>query len=109
MLSDFAIIETGGKQYRVAPGDVIRVEMLPEEERETVTFERVLLMRQDDELRVGRPTVEGAQVNGRVLAQGKDKKVTVFKYKPKVRYRIHRGHRQRFTDVQIEDFETEAG
>ena len=92
----YAIIKTGGKQYRVAEGDVICIEKLDAEEGANVTF---------DAVKVGRPLVEGAKVTGKVQTQGKGKKIRVFKYKAKSNYRRRQGHRQPFTKVVIEKIE----
>ncbi len=97
----YAIIETGGKQYKVAEGDVIFVEKLDAEVEATYTFDKVLAVG-GDEMKIGAPVVEGATVSAKVLKQGKDKKVIVFKYKPKKNYRRKQGHRQPYTKVQIE-------
>ncbi len=97
----YAIIETGGKQYKVAEGDVIFVEKLDAEVEATYTFDKVLAVG-GDETKIGAPVVEGASVTAKVLKQGKDKKVIVFKYKPKKNYRRKQGHRQPYTKVQIE-------
>ena len=97
----YAVIETGGKQYRVQEGDVVFVEKLPVSEGEEYTFDKVLAVSKDDELITGNP-VEGVTVTAKVLAQGKDKKIIVFKYKPKKNYRKKQGHRQPHTKVQIE-------
>ncbi len=102
---DYAVIETGGKQYRVSPGDTIRVERLPAGEQERIEFERVLMVRSGGEVMIGSPTVEGATVVANLVSHGKGKKVTVFKYKPKVNYRRLRGHRQPFSEVLIENIE----
>ncbi|MEW6726727.1 MAG: 50S ribosomal protein L21 [Bacillota bacterium] len=101
----YAIIETGGKQYRVQEGDQIFVEKLPAEAGETVTFERVLAVGKDDGLMVGTPVVEGAKVTGKVVKQVRGRKIIVFKYKPKKNYRRKKGHRQPYTKVQIEKIE----
>ncbi|MBE3590477.1 MAG: 50S ribosomal protein L21 [Firmicutes bacterium] len=101
----YAIIETGGKQYRVREGEVMRVERLPAEPGQEVAFERVLALGEGGELRVGAPTVPGARVVGRVVHHGRDRKIIVFKYKPKVNYRRKKGHRQAFTTVRIERIE----
>ena len=101
----YAIIKTGGKQYRVAEGDVIMVEKLAANEGEAVTFDQVLTVVKDDEVVVGKPLVEGAKVTAKVEAQGKDKKILVFKYKAKSNYRRRQGHRQPFTKVVIEKIE----
>ncbi len=101
----YAIIKTGGKQYRVGPGDVVRVEKLSAEEDDVVEFDRVLLTRSGDEVRLGKPFLDNAKVTARVLAQDRADKITVFKYKPSNNYRRKRGHRQPFTEVEIEDIQ----
>lgn len=101
----YAIIKTGGKQYKVAAGDTIYVEKLEAAEGDAVTFDQVLTVVRDDDVRVGRPLVEGAKVTGKVEAQGKAKKILVFKYKAKSNYRRRQGHRQPFTKVVIESIE----
>ncbi len=97
----YAIIKTGGKQYLVREGDVLRVEKLNAEEGADITFDEVLAIGTDDGLKVGTPVVEGAKVEAKVLKHGKGKKVIVFKYKPKKNYRKKQGHRQPYTEVQI--------
>lgn len=99
---DYAVIETGGKQYRVSPGDTIRVEKLDVGPDERVEFDRVLLVRVGEELTVGSPVIDGARVVADVVSQGKGDKVIVFKYKPSVNYRKLRGHRQHFSEVRID-------
>ena len=96
-----AIIETGGKQYRVAEGDVIFVEKLPAAAEETVTFDKVLAVIGDDTQAIGKPTVEGASVTGTVVKNGRSKKIIVYKMHPKKNYRRKQGHRQPYTKVQI--------
>lgn len=98
----YAIIATGGKQYKVQEGDVIYVEKLNGEVDTTVELAEVLAVGKEDGLVVGKPVVEGANVVAKVLAQGKAKKVIVFKYKRKKDYRRKQGHRQPFTKIQIE-------
>ena len=98
----YAIIKTGGKQYRVSEGDVITIEKLDAEANATVTFDEVLTVVNDGDVKVGTPTVEGATVTGTVIAHGKAKKILVFKYKAKSNYRRRQGHRQPFTKVRIE-------
>lgn len=98
----YAIIETGGKQYRVQEGDVLRIEKLAGEVGETVQIDRVLAVGSDDKFTVGTPVVDGANVVLKVLEHDKAKKVIVFKYKPKKNYRRKQGHRQPFTKVQVE-------
>ena len=99
----FAVIRTGGKQHRVEPGQTIDVEKLPVEEGERVELTEVLLVSDENGLRHGRPLVEGAKVVGRVVKQTRGRKIIVFKYKPKVRYRKKTGHRQSITRVTIEE------
>ncbi len=98
----FAIIETGGKQYRVAEGQIIEVEKLSAPVGETVTLDRVLMVTDESQTRVGRPLVEGVQVQAKVLDQDRRRKIIVFKYKPKIRYRRKTGHRQSVTRLKIE-------
>ena len=100
----YAIVNTGGKQYRVQPGDTVRVEYLRADEGDLVELEDVRLLSDDDgEVAVGAPTVEGAKVTAEVVRQGRGKKVIVFKYKAKTRYRRKNGHRQNFTELRVTD------
>ena len=96
-----AIIVTGGKQYKVSEGDVITVEKLAAAEGEAVTFDEVLTVVNDADVKVGKPVVEGAKVTGKVEAQGKGKKIRIFKYNAKKGYRKRQGHRQPYTKVEI--------
>ncbi len=98
----YAIIRTGGKQYRVNPGDVVRVERLEGEVGSTVTLGDVLLVAGDGEARVGSPQLDGVSVVGTVVGQDRDAKVRVFKYKKRKHFRRTRGHRQSFTAVRID-------
>ena len=99
----YAIIKTGGKQYKVSEGDVIYVEKLGVEDEALVTFDEVLAVGEGESLKVGAPTVEGATVTAKALVgEGKAKKVVVYKYKPKKGYHKKQGHRQPFTKVVIE-------
>ncbi len=99
----FAIIQTGGKQYRVAPGDILRVEHLPGERGDEVLLEQVLLVADGDAIKVGQPLVAGARVVSEILRQGKGKKVIVFKKKRRKKMRRKQGHRQLFTALEIKD------
>jgi large subunit ribosomal protein L21 len=98
----YAIIRTGGKQYRVEPGDVVRLETLDGEVGSTVTLDDVLLVGEGDDIRVGAPRLEDVAVEGTVVEQGRERKVRVFKHKRRKQYRRTRGHRQAFTAVRIE-------
>ncbi|WP_313128677.1 50S ribosomal protein L21 [Anaerocolumna sp.] len=97
----YAIIATGGKQYKVAEGDIIKVEKLGVEAGETVTFDQVLVVN-NGELVVGNPTVAKASVTAKVVEEGKNKKVVVYRYKSKTGYHKKNGHRQPYTKVKIE-------
>ena len=101
----YAVIATGGKQYRVSEGDVIFVEKLAGELDDSLIFTEVLTIVQDGDVKVGAPFLEGAKVTGKVLKQGKDKKIVVYKYKSKANYRRKLGHRQPYTKVSIEKIE----
>ena len=98
---EYAIFKTGGKQYRVAEGDTIRVESLDESDGGQVEIGDVRMISRDGEVVLGSPTVEGASVTAEVVGHGKGKKVVVFKYKPKVRYRRRTGHRQQYTELKV--------
>jgi large subunit ribosomal protein L21 len=98
----YAIIQTGGKQYRVAEGDVLTIEKLDAAEGAEVEFDHVLTVVKEGSVVIGKPVVAGAKVTGKVVAQGKAKKILVFKYKAKSNYRKRQGHRQPFTKVVIE-------
>ncbi len=98
----YAIIETGGKQYRVSEGDVIYIEKLPLEAEEKVTFDKVLAVIGDGTQNIGTPTVDGATVTGSVVKNGRAKKIIVYKMHPKKNYRRKQGHRQSYSKVQID-------
>ena len=104
----YAVIRTGGKQYRVAPGDVIRVEKLPGEPGAPVEFTDVLMTAHEGAIQVGRPLVAGARVTAQVVQQGREKKILVFKKKRRKNYRRHQGHRQYFTAVRVMQIEAGA-
>lgn len=97
----YAIIKTGGKQYKVSEGDLVRVEKLNAEIGDSISFEDVLLVKSDSDLKVGTPTVENAKVEATVKEQAKDKKIVVFKYRPKKASKSKKGHRQPYTLVEI--------
>lgn len=99
----FAVVETGGKQYKVRPGQTIEVELLPLAPGSDHTLDRVLLVSTDDQTLVGQPLVSGAQVEAEVMRQGRGEKIIVFKFKSKKRYRRKTGHRQNYTYLRIND------
>ena len=96
-----AVIKTGGKQYLVSPGKKIKIEKIEKEVGEEVIFPEVLLLEKQKHLEIGTPLVEGVKVVGKVISQGKGEKVIIFKYKAKTRYKVKKGHRQPFTEVEI--------
>lgn len=98
----YAVIVTGGKQYKVAEGDVLFVEKLDAQADETVTFDTVLAVIKDDDVIVGKPAVEGASVTAKVVKNGKAKKIRIIKHKAKKGYRKRQGHRQPYTQVEIQ-------
>lgn len=96
-----AVIQTGGKQYLVMPGQRIKIEKLEKKEGDEIIFKQVLLLEKNKKLEIGEPFISGAEVTAKVLKQGKAKKVIAFKYKAKKRYKVKKGHRQPFTEVEI--------
>ncbi len=104
----YAVIETGGKQYRVSPGQTVEVELLPAEPGATVTLERVLLVSAEGDTTVGQPVVPGGAVVATVIGEGRGKKVIVFKYKSKKRYRRTTGHRQDYTYLTVTDIQAKG-
>lgn len=103
-----AVFETGGKQYKVAVGDLIHVERLPGDEGAEVVFDKLLMVSQDDKVHVGQPWLEGSTVHATVMDQGREKKVLVFKHKQRARYNRRYGHRQPYTAVKITDIKLNA-
>ena len=104
----YAIIESCGKQYKVAEGDVVFFEKLDVEEGKKVTFDKVILVSNDGKIEVGTPNVKGVKVEGKVVSHGKGKKILVYKYKAKKNYRRTQGHRQPYTKVEITKIKTAA-
>lgn len=96
-----AVIKTGGKQYIVTPGKKIKIEKIEVEEGKKVTFDEVLLINDEGKTIIGEPMIKGASVSGKVLKQDKHEKVIIFKHKPKKRYKVKKGHRQPYTEVEI--------
>ncbi len=100
-----AVIKTGGKQYLVSPGQKIKIEKINKKEGSEITFKEVLLLEKGKKLEIGTPLVKGAKVVGKIIRQGKGKKIIVLKYKAKTRYKKRQGHRQLFTEVEITKIE----
>ena len=99
----YAVVKTGGKQYRGSPGDSIEVEKLPYEVGAQIELDQVLLVTNGDGAKIGQPLVEGAKVKATVTRQARGRKVIVFKYRPSKRYRRKKGHRQHYTRLRIDD------
>ena len=99
----YAVVETGGKQYKVTEGQSVQVERLDASVGDTVELDRVLLVADGQNVQVGQPTIEGARITATVMEHGKGDKVTIFKYRPKQRYRVKRGHRQPYTRLHIDE------
>ena len=101
----YAVVSTGGKQYRIQEGDILRIEKIPGEVGTPLTFENVLLYSDGEKLSIGQPVLENISVNAHIVEQGKAKKIIVFKYKRRKRFRRKQGHRQQFTAVKIDKIE----
>ncbi len=98
----YAIVKTGGKQYKVREGDILRVEKLAGDVGSEISFEDILMFSDGETVTVGQPKVDSVTVSGHIVAQGKSKKIIVFKYKRRKRYRRKQGHRQHYTAIQID-------
>jgi len=103
----YAVIQTAGKQYRVAPGEVVRLDRMEQQVGDQVEFDRVLAIQDEDQYTIGRPTIDKARVLGTVVETGRAKKIRVLKFKRRKQYRVLRGHRQDFTAVKIDAIRTE--
>jgi len=97
----YAVVETGGKQYRVAVGDVLRIEKLDADAGTTVNLDKVLMVADGDNVKVGAPLLSGAAVEAKIKAHGRDDKILVFKFRRRKHYRKTQGHRQHFTEIEI--------
>ena len=104
----YAVVNSGGKQYKVQQGQVLRVEKIPGDVGSPVTFERVLMFSDGENVSIGQPALEDVAVEGHIVEQGKAKKIIVFRYKKRKRYRRKKGHRQEFTTVLIDDIKAKA-
>ncbi|CAB1078456.1 LSU ribosomal protein L21p [Olavius algarvensis Delta 1 endosymbiont] len=102
----YAVVNTGGKQYKVKQGEILRVEKIPGDVGSPVTFDRVLMFSDGETVSIGQPVLDDVAVEGHIVEQGKAKKIIVFKYKRRKRYRRKQGHRQQFTAVQIDSIST---
>jgi len=98
---EYAVIENGGKQYTVRPGQSLKVAKMDAADASSIDLDRVLMISKDGQVKIGRPFVEGAKVTAQVVSQGRHPKITVFKYKNKTRYKRTMGHKQHFTEIQI--------
>ena len=101
----YAVISSGGKQYKVQEGDILRVEKITGEINDPVSFDKVLMFSENEQLNLGRPYLDNVAVQGHIVEQGKEKKILVFKYKRRKRYRRKQGHRQQYTAVKIDRIE----
>lgn len=97
----YAVIASGGKQYRVTAGDIIRIERLPVEEGASIDFDRVLMINDGEHIKIGTPFVEGGSVSGKVKSQGRHRKIEILKFQRRKQYRKQMGHRQTYTEVEI--------
>ena len=102
-MTTYAIVQTGGKQYRVHTGDVFRVETIPGDEGDLVELDDVRMVCEDGDVKLGTPVIEGAKVTAEIVGSGRGKKIIIFKYKAKTRYRRKNGHRQNYTDLRVTD------
>lgn len=100
-----AIIKTGGKQYKVSPGDKLKIEKVEAKEGDIIKFPEVLLVEKDEKVEIGKPFIKGAVVEAKVIKQAKGDKITIIKYKPKKRYQKKMGHRQLLTEIEIKGIE----
>ncbi len=99
----YAIVATGGKQFKVSPGQMVDVEKIPGDEGTAIEMDSVLFVADGENITVGQPIVDGAKIKATIMGQGRQKKVIVFKYKNKIRYRRKRGHRQHYTKLLIDE------
>ena len=98
----YAVVKTGGKQYKIAPGEKLKVEQIPADVGAQVVLDQVLMVGEGENIRVGQPTVEGATVQATVIAHGRGDKIRIFKMRRRKHYQKHQGHRQNFTELQID-------
>lgn len=101
----YAIVKTGGKQYKIHEGDIIRVEKIPGSVGNPISFDKVLMFSDGENVSIGKPALDNVTIKGRIVEQGKNKKIIVFKYKRRKRYRRKQGHRQEYTAIKIDQIE----
>jgi large subunit ribosomal protein L21 len=101
----YAIVNTGGKQYKIQQGDILRVEKIPGEIGSSVSFDKVLMFSDGENVNIGQPVLDNVAVKGHIIEQGKAKKIIVFKYKRRKRYRRKQGHRQQYTAIKIDSIQ----
>ena len=101
----YAVVKTGGKQYKIKTGETLRVEKIPGDVGQSVDFDQVLMLADGEQVHIGQPLVENAAVKGHIVEQGKARKIIVFKYKRRKRYRRKQGHRQPYTAIMIDSIE----
>ena len=101
----YAVVNSGGKQYKVQKGEILRVEKIPGDVGSEVTFDRVLMFSDGENVSIGQPVLDNVAVKGHIVEQGRAKKIIVFKYKRRKRYRRKQGHRQPYTAIKIDDIE----
>jgi large subunit ribosomal protein L21 len=105
----YAIVEDGGKQYKVSEGSIIDVDHYEAESGDQIELDRILLVSDDNQISIGTPYVQNAKVEATIISHVKGPKITVFKYKPKIRYRVKSGHRQTYTRLRIDSIQIESG
>ena len=98
----YAVIKTGGKQYRIAAGEKLKIEQIPAEVGAEITLDQILMVGEGESVKIGAPLVSGASVKATVLSQGRHKKVTIFKMRRRKHYQKHQGHRQNYTEIRID-------
>jgi len=102
-MSKFAIIKTGGKQYKVAEGDKIKIEKIKNKKGSKIIIKEILLISDNDKLKIGKPYIKDAKVDTKIIDHGKREKIKIIKFKPKKRYKRHAGHRQNYTEIEIKE------
>lgn len=102
-MSKFAVIKTGGKQYKIAEGDKIKIEKIEDKKGSKINIEEVLLISDNDKLKIGKPHIKDAKIDAKIIDHGKREKIRIIKFKPKKRYKRHAGHRQNYTEIEVKE------